>query len=226
MTNLNAVNLSDRFFDLEKVLPLELIREHTKTDDIPTVTDEQILLYRQAAMEAAERYTGLLFTRQSPITEVVDLSRYVPDPDLIYHDGNRFTHILSHPAATGEVYFYGISNVAPRRLVVRPGSRNVILPYINFAINMNCCDPCQDNGNSAYLQYLSGYTCEEQIPAALKLGALKYIAHTIENPGDIVVTVTQAGSARNQGARVSDSSNPALASGALDLWRTIGPDMI
>lgn len=49
--------------DLEELLPLALIRTHTKTDDVPHVTDEQLSLYRSASFEAAEKYTGLVYSR-------------------------------------------------------------------------------------------------------------------------------------------------------------------
>ena len=58
-------------FDWSTRLSLDVIRSHTKTDDIPGVTDEQLALYRAAAIEAAERYTGLLLAGQRTITEPI-----------------------------------------------------------------------------------------------------------------------------------------------------------
>jgi hypothetical protein len=40
-------------------LSIDMIRQHTKTDDIPGVTDDQLLIYRASAVEAAEAYTGM-----------------------------------------------------------------------------------------------------------------------------------------------------------------------
>src|SRR5688572_13974020 len=59
-------------YDLEKLIPISLIREHTKTDDVPAVSDDQLRLYRSASVEAAEQYTGLLLSSSKPITEAVE----------------------------------------------------------------------------------------------------------------------------------------------------------
>jgi hypothetical protein len=49
----------ERNINWDEYVSIDLIRRHTKTDDIPAVTDEQLKLYRAAAVEAAEFYSGL-----------------------------------------------------------------------------------------------------------------------------------------------------------------------
>jgi hypothetical protein len=59
-------------FDWTSRLSIEAIRDHTKTDDIPGVTDQQLKPNRAAAIEAAEKCTGLLLSGQRTITEPIE----------------------------------------------------------------------------------------------------------------------------------------------------------
>lgn len=220
-------DMHDVAFDLDEILPLEFVREHTKTDDIPTVTDEQLLLYRSAAFEAAEAYTGLIFTKKKAIIEEVERPKPVYG-DWGVHVPQRHRHYLRFPVAEPRIYYYGLKSMAPQELHVAVGKSYVDLPvhHLDF-MGMNCCNPC-GNSDEHYgrLQYMAGYSCVEELPSILIQGVLKYIAHSVENPGDVVITVTQAGIARNQGARLYDASNPSLASGAIELWRVLKSDAI
>ena len=57
--------------DWDSYLSIGLIRTHTKTDDVPGVSDELLKLYRAAAVEAAEFYSGLVLSKRKVVTEVI-----------------------------------------------------------------------------------------------------------------------------------------------------------
>lgn len=214
--------LNARKMDWESILPLELIREHTKTDDVPQVSDTQLRLYRRAALEAAQEYTGLLVTGQKVITE--DAS----PPDFTYrkaYQGAWFNHETSHPFAQNFVWYYGLKSMSPQRVPVEIGATVVRLPRQFDDFGMGCCNPCGSSG-LARIQYVSGFSCEEDIPAAISLGALKYVAHVIENPGDLITAMTSSGGKIGTGLGVGEPANPAWASGAIDIWRVIKKDAI
>jgi hypothetical protein len=84
-------------FDWIARLSIEAIRSHTKTDDIPGVTEQQLILYRAAAIEAAERYTGLLLAGSRTITEPIQGPRH-PKPGKF-----TYRHDLKYPSADGYV---------------------------------------------------------------------------------------------------------------------------
>lgn len=206
-------------FDLEKVLPLEAVRVHTKTDDVPTVTDWQLKLYRKSAFEAAQEYTGLLLMGQQTITE--DLK----PPTCAFRDSAQtFKYSMLHAAAQNFVWYYGLKGQRPDRVPVRVGDRVVTLPRQFDDFGLGCCNPCGSNGH-ARIMYVAGFDCEDSIPGLLLLGCLKFIAHVVENPGDLVVATTVSGGRQN-GVQVGEASNPAWASGAIEIWRTFKKDAI
>ena len=204
-----------RAYDYEAILPMELVREHTKTDDVLSVTDAQLSLYRKAALEAAEAYTGLPLVARRVQTEVVSFPRrerdqfYMDRPNYIVH---RATGVFAEP----QVYFYG-KGVATQVFMVTVGTNTVRLP-IPFDFGIGCCNPCGSNSIQAHIQYVSGFSCESDIPAAIRLGALKYIAHTVENLGDKIEKLG--------GVLTGREANPALASGAIEIWRSAVPSAI
>lgn len=205
-------------FDCERIVTLGMIRSHTKTDDIITVTDDQLRLYRRAALEAAEKYTGLLLTGQQVITEDVPLPKWehaVRSPFFNY----KTQYAFAQPMA----YLYGMKNQAVQVIGVTVGTNTARLPVIYIDFGMGCCNPCREDDQPKFM-YVAGYRCEEAIPAAITLGALKYIAHVIENPGDLV----RQFNARqvSVGETSVEANNPALASGAIDIWRTVKDDAI
>lgn len=213
-------SLDEKSFDLEKVLPLELIREHTKTDDVMSVSDFQLTLYRQAALEAAQIYTKLmLFGRRVMWDEV--------HPPIFTnhnkHNARYFTHEAESAFAERTAWFYGLANIKPVQVKTTPGTTLVRLPRSHDPIG-SCCDPCGSTG-VARLQYVSGFESEAAIPALIKIGTLKYIAHLVENPGDLVITSSASGGTSSGGSN-SETANPALASGALDIWRSVVGDAI
>lgn len=216
-------------FSNEQLLPMGLIRQHTKTDDVPSVSDELLELYRDSAIEAAQEYTGLLFRGQKQVTETVppQRGRY-----SYLHEGfampRQTVFHASHPFAQGIAYLYGLRATGVRRIAVDVGQTKAYIPFTetDFGINV-CCNPCSDGGfSNLRIQYATGLSCVEEVPANFRLGALKYIAHVIENPGDIVLAVSQSGAARTTGVSVDAAANPVIASGAVEFWRVLKPNAI
>lgn len=202
-------------WNLDLMLPMDLIRTHTKTDDIPQVTDEQLNLYRRTALEAAEQYTGFLLSGQKHITEEPRSARI--------RDRNRgfFTHTTQYPFATTEAYLFGSRNQGENRMLrVSPGSNTVRIPVLFDNINMeNCCNPCSTSGINLGMQlmYTAGYKCASEVPAGIILGMLKYIAWNIMHPGDEIMTVRNSTTKETSG--ITGTNNTAWASGAIEQWR-------
>lgn len=207
-------------YDLEAIVSLQTIREHTKTDDVPSVTDDMLRLYRRLALEAAELYTGLLLSGRRVVSEEVNPPRgrvgdaYMRNP-FFYHTTQ---YMISEPIA----YWYGRSQQAPSQIGAQVGSRRVKLPIEFEDFGIGCCNPCADTGGSR-LQYVAGYASEQNIPAAVIVGSLKYIAHAIEHAGDSSEVVPHAGLTRDT---LLETNNPAVASGAIEIWRMIVSDAI
>jgi hypothetical protein len=213
---MRAAVMQDDLFSHEALLPLAMIREHTKTDDVPSVTDPMLALYRSAALEAAEAYTGMILSGRKAITEVVRIPPMQPGS---YR--RQFTHRTRYALADGRAWFYGFEGGAVHEVQADPGTNEVRLPMVMTDFGMGCCNPCADGGSR--LMYYAGLSCAERVPGAFKLGALKYIAHVIENPGDLVSSYGTGGD-KVQGGY--EAANPALASGAIDIWRTMRPEAI
>ncbi len=222
-----VANLTAQKYDFEKVLPLEAIRQHTKTDDVPSVTDFQLNLYRRAALEAAQAYTGLLLLTRTVVTEDVQTPMFHRSSRRMYTEQvPHFTHKLKFMAAEGTLYYYGLRNQPPVQVGVIPNTKSVRLPrdHDNFGLNQ-CCSPCGTEALARVI-YVAGFSTEEDIPAAIPLGALKYIAHVIENAGDNPMVNSISGSAQGSGFNMSTANNPAEASGAIEIWRSAVTDAI
>ena len=97
-------------FDWSARLSIDAIRSHCKLDDVPGVTDEQLALYRAAAIEAAEKYTGLSLAGQRTVTEPIQGPAH-PKPGKMSY---KFT--LKYPVADGMVYLYGGSHPNDNRV--------------------------------------------------------------------------------------------------------------
>jgi hypothetical protein len=211
-------------YDFEALLPISLIRSHTKTDDIPSVTDELLVLYRGAALRAAEEYTGILFSSRE--TRVEDVRPPV-GTDPMFHRSRTFKHTLAHATADGRIWYYGKKNQQPRLITVQPGTTELNLPRDYAAFGLGCCNP---GGPQAFIRvmYVAGLECLNKFRYAdvLKLGALKYIAHVAMNAGDNVIQHQVSGRSRGGGAALDTAANPALASGAIEIWRTMVRDAI
>jgi hypothetical protein len=171
--------------DYEALLPISLIRSHTKTDDVPSVTDELLDLYREAAFEAAKIYAGFELSPDGYTTQTV------PKSDAV----NLYIR-LKRPAVDGVVVVEDGSTVSVAN--VAPGSQELrlnLLPSIFDAVDgwsgpksftSNCCGTQVDLGTDALtIRYKSHDGSPLKVPSGIKMGLLQYIAWAIENPGDV-----------------------------------------
>lgn len=205
-------------FDWDARLGIEFIRNHAKIDDIPSVTDDQIRLYRSAAMESCEQYTGQLLSGTRTVEEAIEGPRRLK-PYATYYTFN-----LKYPVADGYVYMYGGSHVNDNVTFRVPlGARKVKVPIRKDSIDLsNCCDPCASKGavNGGMLAtYKAGYRSVEDVPATLVLGMLQFITWCINHPGDELLTQRNRVETRAGLAGLQGSNNIAMISGALETWR-------
>ena len=209
--------------DWEARLGVEFIRSHAKIDDVPSVLDDQLRLYRSAAMESAEQYTGLLLRGQRTVSEAIE------GPVRLRPNAAYYTHRLQYPTVDGYVYLYGGTHVADNRAFrVPPGSRKIKVPIRKDSIDLsNCCDPCSQpwalNGGML-ASYRAGYKSAEEVPVTVVLGMLQFITWCIEHPGDELLTQRNRVETRAGLAGLQGSNNIAMISGALETWRVIDPE--
>jgi|SRR6187431_78811 hypothetical protein len=202
--------------DWDQYLSMDIIRQHTKTDDVPGVTDEQLRLYRRAAVEAAEFYTGLTLNKQKILSEIIPMPKRRPGHE--YHIVK-----LKYASSDGIVYVYG-DNRNPETIHITPNTRKVRMQS-RFFYNpdmSNCCDPCAVATNGLRIMYRAGFSCAAQVPAGVLLGILQFIAWVVEHPGDEVLSMRNTLSAR--GGAIIGTNNIALVSGALESWRQFDPE--
>lgn len=201
--------LSDRL-DLEAVLPLAEIRSHTRTDDVPTVTDAQLRLYREAAFEACEQFTGRVM--RGTRVEIEEIGR--SDRDRTRRGTVRVK--LRFPPADGFLTFSDGSK--SYTATVRPGVRDIEVPVFHSAIDTwACCGGCDTPVNFGMtVTYKTGTCRTDDVPAGVKLGLLKFIAWTIEHPGDALVTVAGI---KTEGGALAGTNNGVWGSGAVEAWR-------
>ncbi|MGL5736575.1 MAG: hypothetical protein ACRCYS_17060 [Beijerinckiaceae bacterium] len=169
--------------DYEAILPLELVRVHTKTDDVPHVTDGLLALYREAAFDAAEKYAGLKVSTDGYTTQEVEKS-----------SGNDMIVRLKFPAVDGIIQVIDGSN--SKTIVATPGASKIVLraSHHDFhdgdiikTLSSNCCETCVEVApSSVMLKYKSANCGAPKVSAEMKQAILQYIAWAIENPGDQV----------------------------------------
>lgn len=205
-----------KFHDMELVLSLSLVREHCKIDDVVSVGDSVLALYRQAALETAEKYTGLMLGKSEWITDFIEHPEFSRS-----HRFKFFEHRTKYPFAHPIGYYYGFHGTATQQIGLRIGTNIARLPIISSDFGIDCCHPCGTGLGQNFL-YMAGYSCENDIPAAFKLGALRYIAYCVENAGDGGQQNVYISAKSGAGS----GSNPAFSSGALEIWRTIRADAI
>lgn len=203
-------------------LSIDLIRQHTKTDDIPGVSDDVLKAYRAAAVEAAERYTGLLLGVQRTVTEPIQ------GPATVRPGKNTYKFRLRYPVADGVIHVYGGTHPSDNLMFyVPPNTRTINVPIRSGLVDTsNCCDPCSShhiNGGFMAL-YKAGFASPNDVPAGVVLGCLQYIAWILEHPGDEILTVRNRRDARSEGAQ--GTNNIAIASGALETWRVLDEDIV
>lgn len=197
----------------EELLSMELIRAHTKTDDTPHVTDEQIDLYRQAGFEQAEKYTGRIFTGVASVQEMAETM------------GTKFRRknvlTLKYPTIDGIISVYGMRRMDETEVIMVPiGTRKVKLPVYHVALDVNdCCGGCGRGATNfaMKLMYRAGTKNAKDIPAGVIAGILRYIAWSVSNPGDELLTVRNRLGTTETG--LIGTNNAAWASGAIEAWR-------
>jgi len=202
--------------DWDSYLSMDIIRQHTKTDDTPAVTDEQLKLYRAAAVEAAEFYSGLTLTKQKVFTEILEISK----PRI----GRDYVIIkLKFASSDGIIYIYG-NGQFPETIRVTPNTRKIKLPgrYFYTPDLSNCCNPCSKATNGLKIMYRAGFSCAEKVPPGVLLGILQFVTWVVEHPGDEVLAMRNTLSAR--GGALIGTNNIALVSGALESWRQFDPE--
>jgi hypothetical protein len=201
-------------FDADAIVSLDLLREHTKTEDVLSVTDNQLRLYRAAAIEAAALHTGHLFNKSERVTETIRLPRNYS------HGARSVKHRTRYPVAAPQVYLMGPGIQGNQALaIVDVGSRDLRLPNVFFAADFsNCCGGCSVPGGELFqIMYLAGFVSPAYIPRGIVTGILKYVAWLVAHPGDRFVSVNDQ--ERVAGGSLSGSSSTLVASGALEDWR-------
>ena len=203
-------------FDWTARLSIDMVREHTKTDDTPGVSDEMLRLYRQAAIEAAELYTGMLLSGKKTVTETVQLPENWSRP--------FYRHQFRYPIAEdGFAYMYGRS--INMRLPVTAGQHSVRIPRLSHIPDLtNCCNP--STTRDMLIMYWAGYSCADQVPAGIVMGCLQYIAWVVEHPGDELLAMRNKMDSSNVGGGVHGFANVAMISGALETWRQYDSEAI
>lgn len=213
-------------FDWSARLSMEMIRLHTKTDDIPGVSNEQLELYREASLEAAEMYTGMLLKGTRTVTEPIE-----GPPSSARRNKMSYRVRLKYPVADGMVYLYGGTHpVDNRAFMVPPGSRSIHVPIRTGFLDLsNCCDPCSPGtrlNNGMMAAYRAGFKCPDDVPAGVVVGCLQFIAWIVEHPGDELMTQRNRKDNSTKIGGVSGSNNIAMVSGALESWRLYDPEAI
>lgn len=211
--------LEGKKFDQDQMLSIEMIRQHTKMDDVIAVPDALLSVYRDAAFAAAEAYTGMLFREQRVVYQDASNKR-----DLTRGARWRpsFTLKLEYPTVDGLLYLYG-GRHTPEVITIRtvPGATKVEVPINHYAIDMTqCCAPSCGNGRNPAnfdrtLMYRAGMLSEHYLPPAIIMGALKYIAWQAENPGSGDSLSTGFAGTNPQ----TSGNNAAWKSGAIEEWR-------
>jgi hypothetical protein len=217
-----APQLEGKKIDLESLLSLAAIRQHTKIDDVPHVTDEQLTLYRKAAFEVCEKYTGRIFCEHKVIVEDVSTGRskrWRP----------TYKHRLRHASADGVIYLYGSAyGMADRTFNLSPGTQEITIEVMGGAYDAaGCCGGPHSSREVSWgmkVMYRAGIASAADVPAGIILGVLKFIAWCIQNPGDEIMTVRNRENKGEQG--IIGTNNGAWASGAIEQWRIFVDDAI
>jgi hypothetical protein len=219
---------------LEQVLPLDLVKVHCKIDDLPGITNSQLELYRQAAFEAAELYTGRMWSTRKKIEQDIKSPRFRGISQAAIA---RIQVELDYIPVDGVVNIFGTADnplfwLDGMQLPImrQPMFQTILLPpgvqnfemandlmFFSFDAGRDCgmmgnVRPFEQQGARA--SYVAGPKSAKDVPAGVKLGCLKYIAWSVENPGDAFVPMV----IRQVGV-TTVSNDPAYSSGAIDEWR-------
>jgi len=200
-------------FQPEEVLPLQLVREHTKTDDTPTVTDAVLELYREVAFEQAELYTGRIILGSASVQETFRID--VTDEYNKRRRPNPYRKLILSYAPMEK--FVLVGGKSRQNIRTRPNSRELEIAHDQFNLDMGNC--CAGNGLSIeqFVLYSTGYKSKEDIPSTMLYGCLKFIAWSINNPGDELLTVRNRLGTTETG--LIGTNNAAWGSGAIEHWK-------
>jgi hypothetical protein len=129
---------------------------------------------------------------------------------------------LQYPTVDGVLYLYG-GRHTPEVVTInaQPGATKVEVPINHYALDMTpCCGPtCGSEKRPANfdrtLMYRAGMSSEQDVPPAIIMGALKYIAWQVENPGGDAIKESGYANTNPQ----TSGNNAAWKSGAIEEWR-------
>lgn len=198
-------------FKAEDVLPMELMREHTKTNDVMTVSDSQLELYRDTAFEQAEKYTGRIILGFAGVSETFEF-----DASKERRPRQTYRYDLSYLPMEKIIYISGAGG-ARERAMVRANSRKIDVPRNGMNVEMgNCCAGLGLN-LKGMTTYTTGYKTKEDIPSTILYGCLKFIAWSVGNPGDELMTVRNRLGTTETG--LIGTNNASWASGAIEHWK-------
>jgi hypothetical protein len=197
-------------FDYESVLSIDTIRQHTKTDDDISVTDDMIRLYRSAAFETSELFTGI------PVTPV----RSISEPVKVINARRVPIVRLSRPVSGGLVSFYGGGMGGTINVRAAPGQNEIPFPGCGpeKVYLIGSCDDCSGPG-PLMATYESGARDLKNVSPLIVMGVLKYLAWTIKNPGDEILTSRNRSSSGESG--INGTNDAAVISGAIDEWKRL-----
>jgi len=171
-----------------QVLPIEIIRQHTKTDDDPAISDTLLALYRRAALEEAERWTGWGLSGRRTITEFLTLPKrrsFASHLDL--RSRPFITIYLKNAPNNGRVIVNGGGLENPLEVTATGADgRAIHLNQDIFPSQLNCCEGGCGERNPLTATYSIGADCDADVPAVILLGALQLIAYYISHPGDVI----------------------------------------
>ena len=211
----------------EALLPLSLIRDHIADDDTERFSEAQLDLYREAAFEACELYTGLsLRPGLRQVEERIALPRGYSLRSCRDLETPSF-HRLREPATTGIVAI--VSNSGTQTLHIDAGGTRIPIWMLNETISFGAgaCEFGRSAPNQMLVAvYMTGDERPKPLPAGIKLGVLKMIAWSVTNAGDTVVTVSGAMSASRETQLQYGTNNAAVASGAVDQWRQYARNLV
>jgi hypothetical protein len=203
-------------FQEEDVLPIEVIREHSKTDDTPMVTDNQLELYRKFAFEQAEIYTNRIILGHANVIERFRIDASNERDSLRPRKARKLT--LTYMPIEKRIIIGDARGGNKAYVDLRENRRKVEIPASCFSVDIGNC--CSGNGLNydAMTQYTTGYRNKEDIPSTILYGCLKVITWAIANPGDELLTVRNRLGTTETG--LIGTNNGAWASGAIEHWRT------
>ena len=214
LTPLAADIISEKKMDLEVLIPMELMRDHTKTNDIIQITDEQMRYYREVSLEQAEIYTGRFVHRLVTIQEEVQNGSGRKG----FRESYRVK--LSYTPLGGRLMLSGPGGQRVQARTKRD-DRIVELQAMTTEISWNdCCNPCGGGAKTNRdfkAVYESGYRTPEEVPSTIVYGCLKFITWAMANPGDELLTVRNRLGTTETG--LIGTNNGAWASGAIEHWQ-------